>query len=597
MRPKQGINLRYDSKLCTIKVTLCPSGESESIETRDYQGDGRNPTWETSTHGLWLQYTGRPPAGLEPFLRFEVLNEKSESLGNMEYSLREHLMPENDGREIAVAGVLQDKHGNNSGVVEAYLKFLPGVSAESALAGRARISKQLGLPAEKQLGLKSRLVLATPGVVRVRAVEAFNLAGEAHKSPLVRFTLLPWGDTKLTGRCVDGKQNPVWDAHKHKAIVDLQYRGTPPKGVIPTLRIEIFDHGAMSKDTLIACAEHSLLEIFEKRGETLSAQVPLLTPVDETSAQQRKSAGIIVIHFGFCGGVLGGTPSTNPLPLFSENELLGYSLGGFRGTIRIRPVRAFGLKKVQRFGEQDPYVKCTLLQTRKHLKTKYVNNGGQNCSWDPVQHNSVLDFDYDGMLASVGFKVEVLDAETIAADRLIGKNDDFIVNLPDAKSISKEHTVLLKDKKGNDAGRVTLEVFFESKEVSSSHYASGAASNPLVTADPDLKTGATLTVQPIKGMDLKSVQRFGKQDPYCKVILQWNGVHQKTKYHNNGGKSPVWDEKEHDSKLSFATKLLPLDSKLTIEVYDAETIMPDRIIGTGALDLSARLPNLQRNTS
>ena len=258
---------------------------------------------------------------------------------------------------------------------------------------------------------------------------------------------------------------------------------------------------------------------------------------------------------------------------------------GDSGTIRIRPVRAFGLKKVQRFGEQDPYVKCTLLQTRKHLKTKYVNNGGQNCSWDPVQHNSVLDFDYDGMLASVGFKVEVLDAETIAADRLIGKNDDFIVNLPDAKSISKEHTVLLKDKKGNDAGRVTLEVF-ESKEVSSSHYASGAASNPLVTADPDLKTGATLTVQPIKGMDLKSVQRFGKQDPYCKVILQWNGVHQKTKYHNNGGKSPVWDEKEHDSKLSFATKLLPLDSKLTIEVYDAETIMPDRIIGTGALDLS-----------
>jgi Ca2+-dependent lipid-binding protein len=80
----------------------------------------------------------------------------------------------------------------------------------------------------------------------------------------------------------------------------------------------------------------------------------------------------------------------------------------------------------------------------------------------------------------------------------------------------------------------------------------------------------------VKGAtELKDVDAFGKQDPYC--IITCGKLQHKSKTHTDGGRNPVWGEKflipnvtaEHVLKLEVRIMLL-----LSIYPTAEQVIMP-----------------------
>lgn len=82
-----------------------------------------------------------------------------------------------------------------------------------------------------------------------------------------------------------------------------------------------------------------------------------------------------------------------------------------------------------------------------------------------------------------------------------------------------------------------------------------------------LKGKLTLTIH--KARDLKDVETFGKQDPYC--VIQIGSEQFKTKVISNGGKNPEWEQ-------AFLFNLTGVEDALHIKVNDKETLV-DRPIG------------------
>lgn len=82
-----------------------------------------------------------------------------------------------------------------------------------------------------------------------------------------------------------------------------------------------------------------------------------------------------------------------------------------------------------------------------------------------------------------------------------------------------------------------------------------------------LKGKLTVTIH--KAIDLKDVQTFGKQDPYCKLSIgneQFN-----TRIVKGGGKNPSWEQ-------AFLFNLTGVEDALHIKINDQETTI-DRPIG------------------
>jgi hypothetical protein len=52
-------------------------------------------------------------------------------------------------------------------------------------------------------------------------------------------------------------------------------------------------------------------------------------------------------------------------------------------------------------------------------------------------------------------------------------------------------------------------------------------------------TGGVLNINVVYGSLTRDVEAFGKQYPYVKIVYQ--GVKYKTRVHENGGKTPVWN--------------------------------------------------------
>lgn len=76
-------------------------------------------------------------------------------------------------------------------------------------------------------------------------------------------------------------------------------------------------------------------------------------------------------------------------------------------------------------------------------------------------------------------------------------------------------------------------------------------------------TGGTLVLTIIQAQLTRDVETLGKQDPYIK--LMYMGTRYKTKVHQNGGKTPVWNE-------TFTLQLGSVSDELHFEVKDDDTI-------------------------
>ncbi|GBG26840.1 Toll-interacting protein [Hondaea fermentalgiana] len=90
-----------------------------------------------------------------------------------------------------------------------------------------------------------------------------------------------------------------------------------------------------------------------------------------------------------------------------------------RGSLRVRVIRAFELRKAQWIGRQDPYVRILLEPGHHEKQTKVHNNGGQTPKWDQI-----LDFDFppseDASCLDLAIKVSVFDKTMLGKDKLIG---------------------------------------------------------------------------------------------------------------------------------------------------------------------------------
>ena len=74
----------------------------------------------------------------------------------------------------------------------------------------------------------------------------------------------------------------------------------------------------------------------------------------------------------------------------------------------------------------------------------------------------------------------------------------------------------------------------------------------------------------------RNTEAFGKMDPYCKI--KYLGQEYKSKVHNDGGKTPVWDE-------IIELEVGPHNGRMHVGIWD-DDIGTDDLIGELLLEIS-----------
>jgi hypothetical protein len=82
---------------------------------------------------------------------------------------------------------------------------------------------------------------------------------------------------------------------------------------------------------------------------------------------------------------------------------------------------------------------------------------------------------------------------------------------------------------------------------------------------------------------IKDTQKFGRQDPYVKIVLAPSGAAQRCKQDLSGGKTPKWSKKEQNTLVLQATDS---DTSMRIELWN-DNLIEDDLIGRATLDLAA----------
>ncbi|CAK8998062.1 Receptor expression-enhancing protein 1, partial [Durusdinium trenchii] len=204
------------------------------------------------------------------------------------------------------------------------------------------------------------------------------------QDPYVELTILPWGD-RVECKPASGT-NPEWKA-KHKNVMELPYYGRPVPPNKPELMVRVMDAEMTRASRLIGENTVNLTKHIQYAGEGTQELVVELTDAKD------KFAGRVFLDF----------------------EMV------LKGLVEVRCLEAYNLKNVQRFIEQDPYVKATFLPADEDgfKQTKHTKAAsGVNPVWTK-KHKNVLKFRYDGQ-ENGRLLIEVLDKEYTQKDRLLG---------------------------------------------------------------------------------------------------------------------------------------------------------------------------------
>jgi len=164
------------------------------------------------------------------------------------------------------------------------------------------------------------------------------------------------------------------------------------------------------------------------------------------------------------------------------------------------------LRVVQSIGKQDPYAVVRGPLGQKH-KTKTHDDGGKNALWNA---EFTLVYGEQGDAKERTLRVGVWDSN-VTLDSEIG-SIHFTPHEAHALADGKAHWHQLKTEKGEAAGEIELALSFH----------------------------AGIAIEVHEAKDLRDVQLIGKQDPYVQIVV--GAQKSRTKAHNNGGKSPRWNE-------------------------------------------------------
>lgn len=92
-----------------------------------------------------------------------------------------------------------------------------------------------------------------------------------------------------------------------------------------------------------------------------------------------------------------------------------------------------------------------------------------------------------------------------------------------------------------------------------------------------MSTGGLLHINVVQGRLTRDVEAFGKQDPYVKIT--YLGTKYKTRVHESGGKTPVWNQ-------AFDINIGSISDDIHFEVKDNDTIGAT-VIGTATIKASS----------
>ena len=239
--------------------------------------------------------------------------------------------------------------------------------------------------------------------------------------------------------------------------------------------------------------------------------------------------------------------------------------------LTIQPIRGLKLKKVQKLGTQDPYVRATVIPANKTQRTLCVNNGGRNPEWDQSDHNSALSFDLMPQPDDAHILVEVFDAEALTKDRLIGSAQYPLKSITET---SVTTTLEIFDKNQQSAGYLVCDVWRGTKTPSTA--IGGAA--VLTTTEPRLYTGG-LRVRAVKAFDLPAHFVDAELHTRVRVTIIPSQETPMTKSVANGGKNPVWVEARTDQHaLCFGCRYLKCSSQSRRKAFILVEVLHDNTV-------------------
>lgn len=136
-----------------------------------------------------------------------------------------------------------------------------------------------------------------------------------------------------------------------------------------------------------------------------------------------------------------------------------------KGNLRISKVEANGLKNVELFGKQDPYVRILHPPSQWKVQTKTVSNAGLDVEWENVNF-LFSDFSKEQVLADEKFLVEVYDDNNLRGDAIIGSAEISMKLAAQNMKNEVPITVIIQDKSKakKNSGRVTLYVTLTPQE-------------------------------------------------------------------------------------------------------------------------------------
>ena len=331
------------------------------------------------------------------------------------------------------------------------------------------------------------------------------------------------GNVQRTRTIVDGGSSPVWD---EALDFDLDVCR------VPKVEVRCFDEDAGSADDEIGCF------------------VLNLTRLPQTEAWSEEEVVTLHNSKGKACGQVDLLLEWLPEPPLPERRYL-----------RVTVVAGKDLKKMDTFGQDDPYCHITVAgelgKENVMERTRTIVDGGSSPVFDEV-----LDFDLE---VSRVPKVEVrcFDEDAGSADDETGCCFLNLNTRSPTEAWTDDQWVTLADKKGNGAGQVHVVLEW--------------------TPEPPLPTRRYLRATVFAAKDLKKMDTFGKDDPYCMLTLAGQDE-QRTETIVDGGSSPEWNE-----VLDFDLEVARIP-KIEVRCFDEDAGSADDEIGCYILNLNTQAP-------
>jgi hypothetical protein len=261
-----------------------------------------------------------------------------------------------------------------------------------------------------------------------------------------------------------------------------------------------------------------------------------------------------------------------------------------RARVRLKEINATELMDVEFMGKNDPYV---VFEYGKlwNAKTTVLADTGAVGNWvfEENPESNMQFYVTPSDLRALRLKTTVFDENKMKEDVEIGTGAcrlSEIMNIGYKKDFIVSFDITNTKKNNQKSGHVSLTFeLLEAKADEVLGNTSSKGAEKKVEIIPFIE--GMLIISRIKCLDLPNVELMpgDKNDAY--VVLTLNSTTEKTEVLNNIGTEPLWDNLDY---VFDVTKDIVDNEKLTVQVYDHNSITSHTLIGSVELDLFTLYP-------